>query len=333
MLFSRGYSSGTLDEDFKDRLDQTETPLLCSSNMITTICEVPNSLETGAQKILAMYCTEAESCFRPCPNRPSGLELFGPAPHSSFFKGSPQHIPNALDYGYPNQQPKTRLQEEDLIGRLDECASDANSANYSTVDCTLSLGTPSTRYSSTKQGTFTSSREASPSMTRDVASDPFKGSCASYTWNNSSSNHANTNSNNVSWQVPMDYSRDMSFVNAKQERTTTGYGNMFNQNTISNSRMVHKSGRNGSENASSVGRKCANCDTTTTPLWRNGPKGPKSLCNACGIRYKKEERRTAACDPNQSKKNNQDDIYENSYNMNILHAGCCTDDMTNNSRE
>nr|CAD1845011.1 unnamed protein product [Ananas comosus var. bracteatus] len=28
-----------------------------------------------------------------------------------------------------------------------------------------------------------------------------------------------------------------------------------------------------------------------TPLWRTGPDGPKSLCNACGIRYRKEEMR------------------------------------------
>ncbi|ESQ50613.1 hypothetical protein EUTSA_v10022854mg [Eutrema salsugineum] len=41
-------------------------------------------------------------------------------------------------------------------------------------------------------------------------------------------------------------------------------------------------------------RRCASCDTTSTPLWRNGPKGPKSLCNACGIRFKKEERRASA---------------------------------------
>nr|XP_043608496.1 GATA transcription factor 19-like [Erigeron canadensis] len=40
-------------------------------------------------------------------------------------------------------------------------------------------------------------------------------------------------------------------------------------------------------------RRCASCDTTSTPLWRNGPRGPKSLCNACGIRFKKEERRAA----------------------------------------
>ncbi|KAK8928733.1 GATA transcription factor 20 [Platanthera zijinensis] len=46
-----------------------------------------------------------------------------------------------------------------------------------------------------------------------------------------------------------------------------------------------------------LARRCANCDTTSTPLWRNGPRGPKSLCNACGIRYKKEERRAAASSP------------------------------------
>lgn len=32
---------------------------------------------------------------------------------------------------------------------------------------------------------------------------------------------------------------------------------------------------------------CADCKTTKTPLWRGGPSGPKSLCNACGIRYRK----------------------------------------------
>ncbi|XP_057963398.1 GATA transcription factor 16-like [Malania oleifera] len=32
---------------------------------------------------------------------------------------------------------------------------------------------------------------------------------------------------------------------------------------------------------------CADCKTTKTPLWRGGPAGPKSLCNACGIRYRK----------------------------------------------
>ncbi|KAF3454573.1 hypothetical protein FNV43_RR05021 [Rhamnella rubrinervis] len=33
---------------------------------------------------------------------------------------------------------------------------------------------------------------------------------------------------------------------------------------------------------------CSDCRTTKTPLWRGGPAGPKSLCNACGIRYRKK---------------------------------------------
>ncbi|KAL8260432.1 hypothetical protein R6Q59_028385 [Mikania micrantha] len=58
-------------------------------------------------------------------------------------------------------------------------------------------------------------------------------------------------------------------------------------------------GGGGSTNGSATtdgffSRRCSNCDTTSTPLWRNGPRGPKSLCNACGIRYKKEERRANA---------------------------------------
>lgn len=33
-------------------------------------------------------------------------------------------------------------------------------------------------------------------------------------------------------------------------------------------------------------RKCSHCETTQTPQWRMGPLGPKTLCNACGVRYK-----------------------------------------------
>ncbi|PHT40673.1 hypothetical protein CQW23_19527 [Capsicum baccatum] len=34
------------------------------------------------------------------------------------------------------------------------------------------------------------------------------------------------------------------------------------------------------------GRKCLHCATNKTPQWRTGPMGPKTLCNACGVRYK-----------------------------------------------
>ncbi|XP_078428141.1 GATA transcription factor 21-like [Wolffia australiana] len=41
-------------------------------------------------------------------------------------------------------------------------------------------------------------------------------------------------------------------------------------------------------------RVCSECNTTKTPLWRSGPSGPKSLCNACGIRQRKARRALAA---------------------------------------
>ncbi|KAA8536775.1 hypothetical protein F0562_029253 [Nyssa sinensis] len=43
-----------------------------------------------------------------------------------------------------------------------------------------------------------------------------------------------------------------------------------------------------SEETDETKKCCADCKTTKTPLWRVGPSGPKSLCNACGIRYRKK---------------------------------------------
>ncbi|KAF0920121.1 hypothetical protein E2562_033425 [Oryza meyeriana var. granulata] len=38
--------------------------------------------------------------------------------------------------------------------------------------------------------------------------------------------------------------------------------------------------------ATGEGRRCLHCETDKTPQWRTGPMGPKTLCNACGVRYK-----------------------------------------------
>ncbi|KAL0928232.1 hypothetical protein M5K25_000104 [Dendrobium thyrsiflorum] len=35
-----------------------------------------------------------------------------------------------------------------------------------------------------------------------------------------------------------------------------------------------------------MARKCMHCESQKTPQWRAGPMGPKTLCNACGVRYK-----------------------------------------------
>ncbi|KDP28220.1 hypothetical protein JCGZ_13991 [Jatropha curcas] len=45
-----------------------------------------------------------------------------------------------------------------------------------------------------------------------------------------------------------------------------------------------------SSNCSELKKSCTDCHTTRTPCWRVGPAGPKTLCNACGIRYRKKRR-------------------------------------------
>ncbi|XP_057541374.1 GATA transcription factor 15-like [Amaranthus tricolor] len=54
-------------------------------------------------------------------------------------------------------------------------------------------------------------------------------------------------------------------------------------------------------------KRCADCGTSKTPLWRGGPAGPKSLCNACGIRSRKKRRAILGLkqDEKKSKKINQ----------------------------
>ncbi|KAH7834861.1 hypothetical protein Vadar_020399 [Vaccinium darrowii] len=47
---------------------------------------------------------------------------------------------------------------------------------------------------------------------------------------------------------------------------------------------------NSPSNCGNVVRICSDCKTSKTPLWRSGPQGPKSLCNACGIRQRKARR-------------------------------------------
>lgn len=55
---------------------------------------------------------------------------------------------------------------------------------------------------------------------------------------------------------------------------------------------------NSPSNCGNVVRICSDCKTSETPLWRSGPQGPKSLCNACGIRQRKARRAMLAAAAN-----------------------------------
>ena len=39
-----------------------------------------------------------------------------------------------------------------------------------------------------------------------------------------------------------------------------------------------------------AGRACSQCGVTKTPQWREGPLGPKTLCNACGVKRVRQAR-------------------------------------------
>ncbi|GMH04074.1 hypothetical protein Nepgr_005913 [Nepenthes gracilis] len=76
-----------------------------------------------------------------------------------------------------------------------------------------------------------------------------------------------------------------------------------NKTTVKKYRQKQQSSINETDNSSNINipnydnntvRVCADCNTTKTPLWRSGPRGPKSLCNACGIRQRKARRAMAA---------------------------------------
>ncbi|KIO34820.1 hypothetical protein M407DRAFT_16768 [Tulasnella calospora MUT 4182] len=51
-------------------------------------------------------------------------------------------------------------------------------------------------------------------------------------------------------------------------------------------------------------RVCHTCGRTDSPEWRKGPRGPKTLCNACGLRFSKKVK-TKASDPSPNGKDEQ----------------------------
>ncbi|KAF2260242.1 hypothetical protein CC78DRAFT_536504 [Lojkania enalia] len=45
---------------------------------------------------------------------------------------------------------------------------------------------------------------------------------------------------------------------------------------------------------------CTDCGTLDSPEWRKGPNGPKTLCNACGLRWAKKEKKRQSANASQA---------------------------------
>ncbi|TMW97479.1 GATA transcription factor 4-like [Solanum pennellii] len=77
---------------------------------------------------------------------------------------------------------------------------------------------------------------------------------------------------------------------SKRSRSTSSWTSSL-QNTNATTSMKNKESSVYTRERSSsmdedVPRRCTHCASEKTPQWRTGPLGPKTLCNACGVRYK-----------------------------------------------
>lgn len=110
---------------------------------------------------------------------------------------------------------------------------DGGGGAYSSVDCTLTLGTPYTRHLSSS---YSSSSSSSSSAMQSS-------SLSSLCWD----------------KLPEPGKHDSSASASGGFTASVGGSGCANLNG----------------DPFLLARRCANCDTTSTPLWRNGPRGPK----------------------------------------------------------
>ncbi|MCD7457363.1 GATA-binding factor 2 [Datura stramonium] len=76
---------------------------------------------------------------------------------------------------------------------------------------------------------------------------------------------------------------------SKRSRSTSSWTSSLqnpNATTMKNKERAEHTRERSSSMDEDVPRRCTHCASEKTPQWRTGPLGPKTLCNACGVRYK-----------------------------------------------
>ncbi|XP_019178239.1 PREDICTED: GATA transcription factor 11-like [Ipomoea nil] len=73
---------------------------------------------------------------------------------------------------------------------------------------------------------------------------------------------------------------------AFESRKTSAAKRRRERKLVQKSIVAVKDARNTNDALDAVVKKCTHCEVTKTPQWREGPMGPKTLCNACGVRYR-----------------------------------------------
>jgi len=76
--------------------------------------------------------------------------------------------------------------------------------------------------------------------------------------------------------------------------STTPYTAMYGSNLVVDDDVSEDGSRKKKPKKSYANEQhvCVTCGRTDSPEWRKGPQGPKTLCNACGLRWAKLQRKT-----------------------------------------
>ncbi|XP_065864275.1 GATA transcription factor 4-like [Euphorbia lathyris] len=75
-------------------------------------------------------------------------------------------------------------------------------------------------------------------------------------------------------------------VNASSSWITSPVENGYPVTAAGKTKSKKETARSSSPTAEGEVRRCTHCASEKTPQWRTGPLGPKTLCNACGVRFK-----------------------------------------------
>ncbi|KAI7739922.1 hypothetical protein M8C21_029324 [Ambrosia artemisiifolia] len=82
-------------------------------------------------------------------------------------------------------------------------------------------------------------------------------------------------------------SHDSSITSPMLFRNPDYFTELFEKPPAAKKQRKSPASQNGPGSSDSISqRRCTHCQVQKTPQWRTGPLGPKTLCNACGVRFK-----------------------------------------------
>ncbi|KAH7447084.1 hypothetical protein KP509_01G090400 [Ceratopteris richardii] len=92
--------------------------------------------------------------------------------------------------------------------------------------------------------------------------------------------------NNIDSRLLSTPNRDSSLYGVPDNRIKFGSREICSNQLMDDGPREENMGSFGGGGCGLQPRRCSHCQSQKTPQWRAGPSGPKTLCNACGVRYK-----------------------------------------------